>query len=73
MSLLLARSIGDLYKDDLENGKVPPELKAFLAATAKGRKTRNGAGDCKPQEIPQADPTESNSIKPNQTNANKTR
>jgi hypothetical protein len=33
----------------------------------------NRPGDCKPQEIPQADQTESNPIQPNQTNANKTR
>jgi hypothetical protein len=52
-------------------GKFPPELKAF-AAIAKARKTQNRPGDCKPQEIPQADQTESNPIQPNQTNANKT-
>jgi hypothetical protein len=75
MALLLARGVVDLYKDDLEKsgGKFPPELKAFFAAIAKRRKTQNGPGDCQPQEIPQADQTESNPIQPNQTNANKTR
>ena len=74
-ALLLARGIGDLYKEDLKKsgGKVPAELEVFLAATAKGRKTQNGPGDCKPQEIPQPDQTESNPIQPNQTNANRTR
>jgi hypothetical protein len=72
-ALLTARGVVDLYREDLENGKIPAELKAFFAATAKARKTQNGPGDCKPQEIPQADQTESNPIQPNQTNANKTR
>ncbi len=73
-ALILGRGIRDLYEDDLKKsgGKFPPELKAFFAATAKARKTQNGPGDCKPQEIPQADQTESNPIQPNQTNANKT-
>jgi hypothetical protein len=71
-ALLTARGVVDLYREDLENGKIPPELKAFFAATAKARKTQNGPGDCKPQEIPQADQSESNPIQPNQTNANKT-
>jgi hypothetical protein len=68
-ALLLARGVVDLYKDDLKEsgGKVPAELKAFFAATAKVRETQNGPGDCKPQEIPPADQTESNPIQPNQT------
>jgi truncated hemoglobin YjbI len=68
-TLLLARRIGDLYKEDLKKsgGKFPAELEAFFAATAKVRETKNGPGDCKPQEILQADQTESNPIQPNQT------
>jgi hypothetical protein len=74
-ALLLARQLGKLYEEDLKKsgGKVPAELEAFFAVTATVRETQNGPGDCKPQEISQADQTESNSIQPNQTNANKTR
>jgi hypothetical protein len=65
-ALLLAREFEELYKEDLKKsgGKVPAELEAFLAVTATVRETQNGPGDCRPQEILQADQTESNQIKP---------
>jgi len=73
-ALLFARGIGDLYKEDLKKsgGKVPAELEAFFAVTAKVRETDSGPADCKPQKIGQTDQSESNPIKLDQTNASKT-
>ncbi|MFL6542780.1 MAG: hypothetical protein ACJ8I9_06405, partial [Chthoniobacterales bacterium] len=36
-ALLAATGVGELYKDRMKDGHVPPELEAFLAVTGKGR------------------------------------